>query len=523
MPLDRGASLATFPQEAARMTVNARRVDHQPDPADLRAWTERQVNARLTEFGNVVVRTEVTARSTGETMIVSDRPERHSGPVLAPEDYQTVAAAQERYLADQEVVVLDGYIGDHPDGRMGARLIVEKSHAGLAAMQQLLYFPADPGFEPELTIVYTPRLPAAGYPNERLVAVDLEGGVTRVLNSDYFGDSKMSGIRMWDAAMYRRGGLAFHSGLKVIETGAGTKVAMIVGLSGTGKTTTTFSVPDTSRPSQDDFVAILPDGHVYGTEAGTFAKVYGLTPESEPAIWPGATHPSSYLENVAVSPSGQVDFSDRTHTENTRAIIGGRLLPGFLPPRQVESPDFLLLLTRNTNVIPAVSKLDHPRAAAAFMLGETQGTSAGGAAEAGRFLRIPGTNPFFAYRNEWQANRFFELLHRVPLEVYLVNTGRVGGVEADERSKNLVPAHTAAILLAIARGTIEWVSDPDFGTLVAERVDGIDDPELLQPRLLYQRQGRGDEHRDLVEALRADRRAYLAGFPELLPEIVQAV
>ena len=29
------------------------------------------------------------------------------------------------------------------------------------------------------------------------------------------------------------------------------------------------------------------------------------------------------------------------------------------------------------------------------MLGETKGTSAGGASEAGKFLRVPGTNPFF--------------------------------------------------------------------------------------------------------------------------------
>ena len=29
------------------------------------------------------------------------------------------------------------------------------------------------------------------------------------------------------------------------------------------------------------------------------------------------------------------------------------------------------------------------------MLGETKGTSAGGADEAGKSLRVPGTNPFF--------------------------------------------------------------------------------------------------------------------------------
>ena len=247
------------------------------------------------------------------------------------------------------------------------------------------------------------------------MTVDLDAGVTRVINSDYFGDSKMSGIRMWDAAMYRRGGLAFHSGLKVIETAQGPKVAMIVGLSGTGKTTTTFSLPDRSRPSQDDFVALHPDGRVFGTEAGTFAKVYGLTPEREPAIWPGATAADSYLENVVIDDVGRVDFGDRRFTENTRAIIGSHHLPGFLPPRQVDRADFVLLLTRNDNVVPAVTKLNREQAAAAFMLGETQGTSAGGASEMGRFLRVPGTNPFFAYRNDWQGNRFYELLQQVPI------------------------------------------------------------------------------------------------------------
>jgi hypothetical protein len=42
---------------------------------------------------------------------------------------------------------------------------------------------------------------------------------------------------------------------------------------------------------------------------------------------------------------------------------------------------------------PAVAKLDQERAAAYFMLGETTGTSAGGASEAGKFLRVPRHEP----------------------------------------------------------------------------------------------------------------------------------
>ena len=63
--------------------------------------------------------------------------------------------------------------------------------------------------------------------------------------------------------------------------------------------------------------------------------------------------------------------------------------------RELQSADFLLILNRNENIIPAVAKLNAEQAAAYFMLGETQGTSAGGAEEAGKFLRVPGTNPFF--------------------------------------------------------------------------------------------------------------------------------
>ena len=84
--------------------------------------------------------------------------ENHLCPTITRQAYDDVAAAQDRY-EDADVVVLDGYIGDHPDGAMATRLIVEKSHANLAGMQQHLYFPAGDGFEPELTVIYTPTCP----------------------------------------------------------------------------------------------------------------------------------------------------------------------------------------------------------------------------------------------------------------------------------------------------------------------------------------------------------------------------
>lgn len=505
------------------MEIRARSVLRNPSAADLRRLTEEQPTSHLTSFGNLDVITKVTARSKQSTFIVTDDPSSHTDATITRAEYEALAARQDEHLLGKDVILLDGYIGDHPDARVRTRLVIEKENANIAAKQALLYFPADDDADPEFHVIYTPSLTAPGYPDDRIIAVDLDNGVTRVFNADYFGESKMSGLRMWDALMYRRGGLALHSGLKVLDGETGRRVGLVVGLSGTGKTTTTFSQTGGGSPVQDDFVALFPGGKVYGTENGTFAKVYGLTPESEPAVWHGATQPGSYLENVAIDDSGQVDFHDKSHTENSRAVIAAADIPGFLAPASVDTADFMLVLNRNASIIPAVSKLNPDQAAAYFMLGETQGTSAGGKAEAGKFLRVPGTNPFFAYRHEWQANRLREILDTCDMAVYVLNTGRVGGGGDDDRSKKITPEISAAIVAAIAAGTIEWEIDPDFGYLVATSVPGIDDFHVLRPRLLYESQGRGDEYNQLVEELHADRRAHMAKYPDLQPEIANLV
>jgi len=505
------------------MEIRARSEVVNPSGDELRALTEGQPTSHLTKYGNLDVITQVTARSKGSTFIVGDDPSRHTDPTITREQYAQIAARQDEFLRDRDVVVLDGYIGDHPDARVRTRLVIEKSNANIAAKQRLLYFPADDDAEPEFTVVYTPNLPAPGYPDDRVIAVDLDAGVTRVLNADYFGESKMSGLRMWDALMYRRGGLALHSGLRIVGEDGGRRVGLVVGLSGTGKTTTTFSRVGGGAPVQDDYVALFPGGKVYGTENGTFAKVYGLTPESEPAVWHGATQPGSYLENVAIDDDGSLDFFDKSHTENSRAVIAGADIPGFLPPANVERADFMLILNRNSNIIPAVARLTRDQAAAYFMLGETQGTSAGGKAEAGKFLRVPGTNPFFVYRHEWMANRLRDILDTCDLEVFVLNTGSVGGPVGEEGAHKITPAVSGAIVSAIAHGGIEWEVDPDFGYEVATSVPGVGDPGLLRPRALYASQGRSAEHDAIVTTLHADRHAHLASYPDLRPEIVDAV
>ncbi len=502
--------------DAASVAVN-------PSQAEMRSWVvEYMDRVTETEFGNLNYQAEVTARLSRSTFFVSD--EENYQNRISRAEYEEWAAAQDAYIADRDMILVEGYIGPDPEFRTACRLFIERTQANIPGMQTQLYFDRDEDWEPEFTVIYTPGLRAPGKPDDRLILVDHEAYVTRVFGSDYFGESKMGGLRMWNHLVYERGGLACHAGLKTFPDVEGREmVALILGLSGTGKTTTTFRQQLRSLPVQDDFVALMPEGLVYTSEDGCFAKTYGLDPDDEPTIYGGSTRPDAWLENTHVDPDGTVDFFNDSYTANGRSTFPLANIR-HRDPRNLPPVDFILLLNRNETIIPAVVKLHREQAAAYFMLGETKGTSAGGAAEAGKSLRVPGTNPFFFNNNAWQGNRFLALLGTMPdVDVYVMNTGRVGGGDADERSKKVKIRHSSAVVEGIASGTIQWTEDPDFGYLVAAEVPGFDDIELLQPRRLYERQDRIDEYDALVTQLKAERREYLAAFDDLDQSIVTSV
>lgn len=440
---------------------------------------------------------------------------------ISREEAELWAARQDEYLRNADMLLVEGYIGPDPGYRTGCRLYIERAQPNIAAMQSHLYFPKDDAWTPEFTVIYTPGLPAPGKPDDRMIIVDLDNWVTRVFGSDYFGESKMGGLRMWNRLVYDTGGLALHAGLKTFPaeaTRSGAEESMlIIGLSGTGKTTTTFREQLGSLPVQDDFVALMPGGVVHTTEAGCFAKTFGLDPEDEPTIYGGATRPDAWLENVSVSPDGKVDFFDTGYTANGRCTFPLSNIR-HRDPRAVPPARYLLILNRSDHVIPAVARLDRDQIPAYFMLGETKGTSAGGAAEAGKSLRVPGTNPFFFDDDALQGNRLAELVDTMPgLEAFVLNTGRIGG--EGEGSKKMTISDSSAIVKAIVEGTIVWDEDPDFGYQVAASLPGVDDVELLQPRRLYERTGRSVEYADIVARLKRERADYLAAYTALHREI----
>jgi phosphoenolpyruvate carboxykinase (ATP) len=508
--------------------VRAAEIEWNPTSERLRALTEQMPNATRTEFGNVAVKARVDSRSTRSTYIVEGT-SNTTGQTISRDEFNRWAQIQDAYIVGQHMVVVDGYIGSDPGFRTRARLVIEAANANIAGMQRQLYYPLEPGdtSAPDTTVIYTPNLSATGYPNDRLIAVDMDAKITRVFNSDYFGESKKGGLRMWSGLVYDRGGLALHAGCKVIPASGGqhggeNTTVLIVGLSGTGKTTTTFTVQRGSKPAQDDFVALMPHGRVQVTENGCFAKTFGLDPRYEPAIYHATTKPDAYLENVSVSKDGEVDFFDTSYTKNGRTTWPFEYVDPW-DPNDIGPARYLLILNRNENIIPIVSRLDRAQTAAYFMLGETTGTSAGGKDEEGKFLRVPGTNPFFPRDFADMGNRLLELLDTHDLQAFVLNTGRIGGPDGDERSKKITIPYSSAVVEGIVTNSISWATDPDFGYEIAAGIPGIDDPEILRPRALYERQGRLAEYDAMVGRLKRERKEYLASFSGLDESLVKSL
>ena len=114
------------------MEIQARKIEDNPTPEVLRAFTEEMPNCRLTEFGNPNVHTRVASRSSGSTFVVTEDPSAASGKTMGREEYERLARMQDDYIRGQEMLVIDGLIGNDPDFAVPARLIIEKANANIA-------------------------------------------------------------------------------------------------------------------------------------------------------------------------------------------------------------------------------------------------------------------------------------------------------------------------------------------------------------------------------------------------------
>ncbi len=97
----------------------AKGVTANPSPEEVKELAAKMRTARPTKYGNLNVQTEVLARSKGSTYLVTDEPDGQNQSITSDEGAKW-ADYQDEYIAQQEMVQIDGYIGNDPEFRTPA-------------------------------------------------------------------------------------------------------------------------------------------------------------------------------------------------------------------------------------------------------------------------------------------------------------------------------------------------------------------------------------------------------------------
>jgi phosphoenolpyruvate carboxykinase (ATP) len=505
-----------------------------PSQKELRQLTLKYVPAVLTSaYDNLDKITRLKARKAEQTYIIapeSDAGKYSSKTIDRAKAEQLIARQKEFIERAGKLISIESYLGLGKNA-YAVRWLYTPESTNIAGMQQVLCFPRErveskaqlaKPFKPLFQLVFTAGFIPEDMPGRVAILVDIDNYITYVMGSDYFGESKKGALRMLNQYVYLQGGLVMHAGAKVVHVGGKPPITMtILGLSGTGKTTTTFSKQgELTQPAQDDMVCLWPQGRVTVTESGCFAKTFGLSAESEPTIYYGTIHSGTWVENNFINPDGTYDFSKKemspgevntwreiliatgansenvdkyirgetgfadvvnemgipadgwdfvVWTENGRSIIPMSAIKDSAPLDKLPPVGSMGILNRDEGpdaATPGIVRFVNPEQSAGyFMLGETSKTSAAGK-ERGK-TRSPFTQPFFPQAMGLQAGRFSELAATMShVDMWMMNTGYVGGDERAEKEGKALKVkirHSSAMLEAMLAGKVVWKQDPDFG------------------------------------------------------------
>ena len=422
-------------------------------------------------------------------------------------------------------------VGDGTEG-VTARLIVPRRFAHLAYAGSKLFTLATVNsptyqvvlfFDQEYQSNKTKPLP------EKAITIRLaHAGDGRLVkfarNTNYFGEWK-KGVFAGEnyRAKLHGDGIFLHAGCRkdTLENRQGeyvTNYSLFVALSGNGKTSTTCRVlarkgRERSWLIQDDGGTLRRSGRFRGFEGGgLFIKTDCLNPGDQIQAYYACLRKDTFLENVAVTVDGSIDFSDLSRTSNGRAVVERRDFMHAANDINARRIDNLFLISRG-NIIPAVAKLTHEQAAAFMVLGQSMESSAGDPTLAGTIKNEFFYDPFIAGDRSEHANLFYDILKsNERINCYLLNTGGVG----EGRSyKDITLSATMGILESLFRGGPgEWARSPATGLVVPRSLRDVGSV-LMQPEKLFT----AADFQSRQRALNAHRAELMDSYPGLDPRI----
>lgn len=324
-----------------------------------------------------------------------------------------------------------------------------------------------------------------GRTSDMAVAMDFDRRLGVVFGSAYAGSVKKLMFTVMNYMLPGEGILPLHCSA---NEGPGGDMALLLGLSGTGKTSLSA---DPRRALLGDDEHGWSDNGIANFENGCYAKLINLRPHKEPEIWNAVFHEAPFrehgaiVENCMMYPWGTFDVDDERYTPNSRASYPLRFLSNIKTPPVGGHPKTILFLAADANgILPPVARLTPEQAMLWFLLGYTSklaGTETGIVDPVSTFSRFFG-EPFMPRNPDVYATMLGERMRRHGTQVYLVNTGWSGGPFGIGARMDI--DITRSIVHAALSGEmegLEYCEDPLFHIQVPETCPDVP-CEILKPR-----------------------------------------
>ncbi len=455
-------------------------------PAALYEEAIRRSEAAIVSTGALTAETgKHTGRSPRDKFFVKEPTSQdviwwHPGnQPIASARFDGLLARMEEYIASHDVYTQDVYACADPRYRLRVRVISELAWHSLFAHNLFIRPAADElmTFEPDFTVISLPSLQADperdGTHGETFILVNLGRRMVIIGGTGYAGEIKKSIFTALNYLLPAQNVFPMHCSANADVDGS--DVALFFGLSGTGKTTLSA---DPSRRLIGDDEHGWSDRGIFNFEGGCYAKTIRIHKESEPEIYIATESFGTILENVVYDPRTRVpDYDSEERTENTRAAYAIDRIPNAVLNGMGSHPHNVMFLSADAfGVLPPVSLLDEDQIRFYFLSGYTAkvaGTERG-VTEPEPIFSTCFAAPFLVLPPERYADMLVERVRRHHADVWMLNTGWVGGPYGVGERMSI--AHTRAIVRAIRQGDLRGVTthvDPVFGLQIPNRVPGV--------------------------------------------------
>ncbi len=324
-----------------------------------------------------------------------------------------------------------------------------------------------------------------GQTSNMAVAMDMDRRLGVVFGSAYCGSVKKLMFSVMNYMLPAEGILPLHCSA---NEGPAGDVALLLGLSGTGKTSLSA---DPRRALYGDDEHGWSDNGIANFEYGCYAKLINLRPHKEPEIWNAVFHQTDCLdhgaivENTMMYPDGHFDVDDERLTPNSRASYPLSFLTNVKEPPMGDHPKNILFLAADANgVLPPVARLTPEQAMLWFLMGYTSklaGTETGIVDPVSTFSRFFG-EPFMPRNPDVYASMLGDRLKKHGSQVYLINTGWSGGPFGVGARMDIDITRTIVhCALSGALEDVEYEEDRLFHTLVPKSCPDVP-CDILNPR-----------------------------------------